>query len=83
VDSAVINFQLVTESILGMIRRAALSQSSSAGGASRKKEVTVKAELRTILAILLDCCRAGHRQRTRILILRTSARTNCKGALNT
>jgi AcrR family transcriptional regulator len=51
-----LNFQLVAESILGMIRGVPRY---------RRKEVTVEAAARTIVAILLDGCRAGHRQTTR------------------
>jgi AcrR family transcriptional regulator len=51
-----LNFQLVAESILGMIR-----------GVPRyhRQELTVEAAARTIVAILLDGCRAGDHQATR------------------
>jgi AcrR family transcriptional regulator len=50
-----LNFQLVAESILGMIRGVPRY---------RRKEVTVEAAARTIVAILLDGCRAGHHPTT-------------------
>ena len=51
-----LNFQLVAESILGMIR-----------GVPRyhREEVTLDAAVRTIVGILLDGCRANPRQSTR------------------
>jgi hypothetical protein len=51
-----LNFQLVAESILGMIRGVPRH---------RREKLTVEAAARTIVAILLDGCRAGHRQSTR------------------
>lgn len=47
-----LDFQLVAESILGMIRGVPRS---------RRKEITVEAAVRTIVVILLDGCRAQHR----------------------
>jgi AcrR family transcriptional regulator len=51
-----LNFQLVAESILGMIRGVPRY---------RRKEVTAEAAVRTIVVILLDGCRAGHRETRR------------------
>ena len=51
-----LNFQLVAESILGMIRGVPRH---------RRDEVTLEAAVSTIVAILLDGCRAGVRQTTR------------------
>jgi AcrR family transcriptional regulator len=48
-----LNFQLVAESFLGMIRGVPLH---------RRKEITLEAAVRTIVVILLDGCRADHRQ---------------------
>jgi AcrR family transcriptional regulator len=48
-----LNFQLVAESILGMIRGVPRY---------RRKQVTVEAAARTIVAILLDGCLTGHHQ---------------------
>jgi AcrR family transcriptional regulator len=48
-----LNFQLVAESILGMIRGVPRY---------RRKQVTVDAAARTIVAILLDGCLTGHHQ---------------------
>jgi AcrR family transcriptional regulator len=51
-----LNFQLVAESILGMIRGVRRY---------RSKEVTVEEAVRTVLAILLDGCLGPHHQTTR------------------
>lgn len=51
-----LNFQLVAESILGMIRGLPRH---------RREEVTLEAAVTTIVGILLDGCRAGRRQTTR------------------
>jgi len=51
-----LNFQLVAESILGMIRGVRRY---------RSKEVTVEEAVRTIVAILLDGCLANNHQMTR------------------
>ena len=51
-----LNFQLVAESILGMIRGVPRY---------RREKLTVEAAARTIVAIMLDGCRAHHRQTTR------------------
>jgi AcrR family transcriptional regulator len=51
-----LNFQLVAESILGMIRGVPRY---------RREKLTVEAAARTIVAILLDGCRASHRQTAR------------------
>ena len=50
-----LNFQLVAESILGMIRGLPRH---------RREEVTLEAAVTTIVGILLDGCRAGRRQTT-------------------
>ncbi len=51
-----LNFQLVAESILGMIRGVRRHHS---------KEVTVEEAVRTIVAILLDGCLVNHHEITR------------------
>jgi len=51
-----LNFQLVAESILGMIRGVQRY---------RREELTVEAAARTIVALVLDGCRADHHQTTR------------------
>jgi AcrR family transcriptional regulator len=51
-----LNFQLVAESILGMIRGVPRY---------RREEITLEAAVRTIVGILLDGCRANPRQTTR------------------
>jgi AcrR family transcriptional regulator len=48
-----LNFQLVAESILGMIRGVP---------PYRRKEISVETAVRTIVVIVLDGCRADHRQ---------------------
>lgn len=65
-----LNFQLVAESILGMIRGVPRY---------RRKEITIETAVRTIVVILLDGCRTHHRQIKREL---TSMRNRVQGRLS-